>query len=66
MDTSKHENKFQGRSGREIALIYVGEGKKLESVPPRDLTHREVMFYGGRFYLVRSGLYMEPGQIKND
>lgn len=59
------DKKFNPRI-KDIALIYVGEGKTVDDVPPRDLNPREVMFYGGRFYLKRTGLYVEPDAIKND
>ena len=68
METPKLENKtknFYPRT-KEVELVYIGEGRVWNDIPVRDLTPREVMFYGGKFFLLRTGLYAEPGTIKLD
>lgn len=64
MQKQQYENKahFYPKP-KDISLIYVGEGRKVDNVPPRDLNPREVMLYGGRFYLTRTGLYVEPDKL---
>jgi hypothetical protein len=66
MDTAKHENKNFMPRPHEIALIYIGEGRRRDNIPARDLNPREVIFYGGRMFLIRTGLYATPEMIKND
>ena len=66
MQNKVYENKKFNPRIQDIELIYVGEGRKVGDVPPRDLNPREVMYYGGAFYLVKTGLYCYPEQIKND
>lgn len=47
----------------DIALVYVGEGRTVDNIPARDLNPREVMIFGGRFYLLKTGLYAEPDKL---
>lgn len=44
----------------DIALIYVGDGKKLANIPARDLTLAEVNRCAGKLRLLKTGLYQEP------
>ena len=45
-------------------LKYDGGGAFLVGVPARDLSDEEVKRYGGKSYLLRSGLYFEVKQRK--
>lgn len=55
MQTPKYENKVQPRQPEGLKYIK-GE---IPGVPKRDLNAREVILYGGVFYLTRNGEYAE-------
>lgn len=40
-------------------LKYIGKGSFIIGVPARDLTSEEVKKYGGRDFLISTGLYQE-------
>ena len=66
MDKPKTENKRFYPKPHDVAMVYIGEGRRVDDIPARDLNPGEVMRYGGRFYLRRTGLYVDPVAIKND
>lgn len=66
MQKNVYEDKKFNPRIKDIELVYIGEGQKVGNVPTRDLNPREVILYGGSFYLVKTGLYVFPEQIKDD
>lgn len=64
MKQEQHENKSFIR--KIIALVYVGEGKKLNGIPARDLTQEEVDWFGGEHNLRETGLYISEAEALAD
>ena len=64
MNNEQHENKSFIR--KIIALVYVGEGVKLNGIPARDLTPDEVEWFGGEHNLRETGLYISQAEALAD
>lgn len=47
-------------------LLYIGEGRKVDDLPRRDLTPSEVEQFGGIDYLKSTGLYTTPDEIAKE
>ena len=63
MITPKYENKLWNKL---IALVYVGEGVKVNGIPARDLTPEEVESLGGEKYIRETGLYITQAEALGD
>lgn len=56
------ENKLR----KSIALVYVGEGIKINGLPARDLTPEEVENLGGETKIRQTGLYISQAEALAD
>ena len=57
---------YENKMAKLIRLVYIGEGKKAEGIPTRDLTAEEIEKLGGEIKIRQTGLYISQAEALAD